>query len=292
MAPFTKQMLLEDFAYGVELLSQIAHPLFPLSVIEALSPVDESGRPLAGAELADAMPAGRLLSDAYDFAFEGVWRPGPFADELTESDQLVTLFKGLSQMVSFEGMAFKRCLHTVRVAQLRALIGGSFNITSRGVLPHHIHLKELAELAGLDEKTVRNMTSPKHPKPLKTVKVDGRTYVSLNVAVPFLQARGFKQTVVDDCSADRDFSEMPFASTRDLSEYVRGRREALGLDPAQLAAKAGMGFKPIDIERYESGEQVPDESALQRFAEVLQLKHAKEFVASALEQNQPFHDQV
>jgi hypothetical protein len=292
MAPFTKQMLLEDFARGVELLAQVTHPLFPASVIEGLEPDDGRGRPLTGAALTHAMPAGNLLSDAYDFAFEGVWRRGNFAEELAESRQLVSIFKGLSQTVTFEGPAFELCLRTVQVARLRALLEGAFNLTSEGMLPHHIHLSELADLAGLEDKTLRNMTSAKQPNPLKTVKANGRTYISLNVAIPFLLSRGFKLTIVEDFSAERNFSELPFISTRDLSEYLRRLRESLGWDASQLARRAGGALKAEDIERYESGEQVPEEAVLKRLAKALHVKHAKQFITSALEQAQPFYDAV
>lgn len=290
MAPFTKEMLLQDFGDGLEVFSEVLGPFITNEAMQALVQPGQANIPLAGAKLTSALPATSILVDAYDFAYEGRMRQGAFLEEAAEIEGMVSLFKGLSSAIAFEGNAFHLCLRTMRMAHHRLCMMGTMNFTSRGLVPNHILLTELAEMAGLDDKTLRNMTAARNPTPLKTVKLEGRTYVSLNVAIPFLTSRGFKPTVVEDYSAARSFELYPFWSGADLGEYVQHGRRRLGLDHAAFAKRVRGDIDAPAIVGIEAGNTPSDEKLLHGLARALGVKDKKGFVTSALELHTRFHD--
>lgn len=292
MAPFTKQMLLDDFGLGIRLFANEMGRVLPWSLCLAMhSPegVDEGAAPF---EVTNAMPAAGFLGDAYDFAFNGRLRDGPFRDESSEFPAVISLFDGLNLAVAYESSdAFHLCSKTLRIAELRfSLFHPRAHETRRGPVWNHVTLLELAELANLDDKTLRNMTSPRHPRHLRTLKIDGRTYVSMNVAIPWLEARGFKPTVTESYRPDRDFKRDEFLSNADLAEYLQRNRERMEMSQGALARAVG---RDVDaIRGLEDAEDVVlDPEFLRTLANALGLHNQSDFVSSAMTLRKRWDDQ-
>jgi len=174
------------------------------------------------------------LNAVYDFAFDGLLTPW-LAEEMYEGmSAWQGRFEGLQKIVALEWHgqhAFEKCIHAVEIAHLRQLFThGSFTATVDALASNCIHLREFAVLAGLEEKTVRNMANPGHKEHIPTQTIGRRTFVALKDALPWLEARGFAPTVLTDTRPDRDYSELPFASRKDLAQFVKSQRERLTMD--------------------------------------------------------------
>lgn len=291
MAPFSKEMLLQDFGQGIETLGNALNCLIG-DQLRAFTDIPEGSKEEPALALARTLPGGELLSDAYDFAYDGRLRHGVFKDESYEMDVLLNRFQGLRETVSEEGGGdFNLCVRTMKMARHRMLLhGDTMAFTSRGPLWNNIALLELAYLAGVDDKTLRNMTSPKHPARLQTIKIDKRTFVSLNVAIPWLLARGFKQSVLEDYRADRAFNEDGFLSVADLAEYTRERRTALGLSADDVAARMGNGIGAEAIRQLEDGTPPRDEAFLISLGTALEVRDVPSFAKSASALSEVWYD--
>lgn len=282
MAPFSKQMLFEDFGAGMEDFGSFFSCLVGESGVSAAfgSPPDKGWD---AKTLSVELPGVRLISDAYDFAFEGRLRPGVFRDESEEMIALVGLFRGLQLAVEeFAGSRFNLCVRTMNMAHRRRLLEGSLAFTSQGVVWNRILLTELAELAGVDEKTLRNMASPKHPARLMTEKMDGRTYVPLAVAIPWLAARGFKPTVYEDFRAERNFVADGFFSVLDLAEYIAHAERRMAVSREEFTKLLGEPGDADQLRRIEEGVAPADDGFVRRLAEALAVRDVEDFVKSVL----------
>lgn len=291
MAPFTKEMLLSDFGVGIRLFANEISRVLPWPLCMAMQApegVDDDAPPAA---VANAMPAASFLGDAYDFAFDGRLREGVFRDQAVEFEAVTGLFEGLSRAVAYEdASAFSLCEKTLRVAELRfSLFHWRAHETKRGPVWNHITLVELAELANLDSKTLRNMTSSRHPQHLPTLKIDGRTFVSMNIALPWLEARGFKPTVTESFGADRDFGHDEFLSNADLGEYLQRNRERLGVSQDALATTTALDVETI--RGLEAAADVPlDREMLLALSAALKVENQVGFISSALALRKRFDD--
>lgn len=283
MAPFTKAMLLSDFGIGIRLFADEMGRVLPWSLclaMQAPEGVDEDASPL---EVTTAMPAASFLGDAYDFAFNGRLRDGEFREQAIEIRAITGMFEGLKLAVAYEsGDAFGLCEKTLHIAELRfSLFHSRAHKTKRGHVWNHITLVELAELANLDSKTLRNMTSPRHSQHLPTLKIDGHTYVSMNVALPWLEARGFKPAVTESYGPNRDFGRDEFLSNADLAEYLQRGRERLGASQEGLAASTGLDVETV--RNLEAGMDIPlDRELLLALSGALEIENQDGFISSAL----------
>jgi hypothetical protein len=87
-----------------------------------------------------------------------------------------------------------------------------------------ISLRQMALLAGVDEKTIRNAASAHSKNRLITKSVMGRTFVDVDVAKAWLTARGqWIDIQYENRAAARDLARHPFYSSADLQIYVEDR---------------------------------------------------------------------
>ena len=126
-----------------------------------------------------------------------------------------------------------------------------YELTSaRGTLDNGdpLNLKELALLAGVDERTVRNAASSKDAISLKTQKSGGSTLVNNDEAIRWLTNRpDFKVTeYIKDTTLD---TPRYFEDAIGFGHYLIHRREELGLTIDEIASVIGSSVDVIsDLE--------------------------------------------
>lgn len=108
-----------------------------------------------------------------------------------------------------------------------------------------LHLKQVALLAGIDEKTARNLAHPDAKNRLVTHKRGRFTLVKKDFARGWLIRRGYNDTVEFDSSLDRNLEKRGFRSLADLGEYVRGHREKSDMTIESLGEKADLDSEGI-----------------------------------------------
>jgi hypothetical protein len=152
----------------------------------------------------------------------------------------------------------------------------------------YVQLKDVALLAGIDEKTARNLANPKASNRLVTEKWKGRTLVAIDVARDWLIQRGYQDTVEFDSMLDRDLEKRGFWSLADLGEYVRGHREKSNMTIEALCAKAGLDSDGLGwLAELEAGRAEFDRDRFHALAVALEVS-PKAFVLAALKQIQSF----
>ncbi|MDO8313143.1 MAG: helix-turn-helix transcriptional regulator, partial [Sideroxyarcus sp.] len=152
----------------------------------------------------------------------------------------------------------------------------------------YVQLKDVALLAGIDEKTARNLANPQAKNRLVTEKWKGRTLVAIDVARNWLIQRGYQDTVEFDSMLDRDLATRGFWSLADLGEYVQGHREKSNMTIEALGAKAGLDSDGLVwLAALEAGHASFDKDRLQALAVALGIAPIA-FVLAALKQIQSF----
>jgi hypothetical protein len=135
---------------------------------------------------------------------------------------------------------------------------------------------QIALLANMDEKSVRNAANPKNKEPLVTRNVGTRTVVDADNAKEWLaKRRGFKVTEYFDSRAERDLSKVRFYSMQDLEQYVKARREKLDKKAGQSVASAG-----TQLEQWVDGALPFDVKVFTALADELRLNR-QEFIGAA-----------
>lgn len=303
MTPYGKDDLLESYRTGMhavaaEMALLIGHEDAARVARLTVDELDDvESKNCSSAEVIKT-DAARLLNEVYEFAFNGLLGDR-LAYEWEESEGLtpwVERFEGLKQFVSWEyGGSFERCIHALRVAHVRGLFNGGAHIPDPdgGMVWNCMLLQEFALLAGLDEKTLRNIASPRHRQHLRTTKLGKRTYIALSDALPWLRARGFVPSVYLNTDVNRDFERRPLLSREDLSRFVRAQRERLDVGNEQLAAK--LEGIPNGLEKLQAVDESSafiDEIFAVRLAQVLKVPNAKAFASSAAELATPWKVEI
>lgn len=103
-------------------------------------------------------------------------------------------------------------------------------------------IKQLATLANMDERSVRNAANPKNPEPLKTYRaVDGSTSITRDDAIAWLEGRrSYKPTIFIDEDAERDLEHGGFKDLFDLGMFIKQESESQGKSLSQLLQDAGL----------------------------------------------------
>lgn len=207
----------------------------------------------------DQFPVISYMSDLYDYAILGILHADLHDDWEVVEEDIKGFFDGLCDFPLLSNNAddysLDKPLHVIELSRIRMVLDeGGYNILEDGTtLWGHITLKELAYLAGIDEKSIRNMATPKAKNPLKTVKHGSRTFVEIEVAKEWLRQRGFKETEFRNRDAERDISITGFLSSSDLGSYVRAMRERMKLTTLELANQVGTLDSLEKISQLEQG---------------------------------------
>lgn len=216
----------------------------------------------------DGFPITQVMRRIYQYGVHGVLVEQLLRDWNDVQDNVVAFFDGVRHFplmdnntllidTSTENSPFWRCETALRLSYLRFhLDHDNFNFRWDHVDDSlgQLTLPDLAFLAGIDEKTVRNLANPKGKEPLVTVKHGSRTYVERDVALEWLKKRGYKETEFRSESPSRDLAQHGFASNQDLASFVQERRLALSLSHEALADLMSGIDRAIEIvQQIESG---------------------------------------
>ena len=247
---FSEAEVLEDYRTGMQMVAESLAAFVGERVAAGLGG-------LTDAELANVGPGfspsvqllssegAKLLQQVHQFAVFGKLSDW-LIEEIDDNSirRWITMFAGLQMLVAanWGGAPFHKCLKTLRLADKRvSLMPGThtYSLTGDGasMVQGAIYLSELALLSGLEEKTLRNMGSKNHKQYLPTIKRGSRTYVSINVAWPWLESRGFAPTIFDSAPARRNLEVNPFYSVADLVNFVAMRRAEIDLTEEALNEK-------------------------------------------------------
>lgn len=230
----------------------------------------------------DSIPITGHMEVLYEYAINGIKTITDLTDDYEDARDF---FRGLDgfdllwENVESEGASIKKCTQVVEMANARLVLdeGGMASMPDGGALMNHLSLSQVAILAGLDERTVRNATTPKAKDRLATVNVGGRTYVDNDVAIEWLKRRGFKETVLATQGHRRD-PKNGFHSAADLGAFVAESRVALGMGPAELAERANV--EEPWLASLEAGDLVFDKQGCLNLAQALNLD-PKDFTLAA-----------
>jgi hypothetical protein len=169
-----------------------------------------------------------MLDELYEYGVSG--RRNVHFDWLPDDDDAVFFLQGLDEFPlmyenTMESIPTAFSDHTVKMARARWILdeGSGMDMNEAGdwIRLGVLTLNDVALLANMDEKSVRNAANPKHKNHLKTFNHGARTYVDVEDARAWLQQRrGFKPTVIVDKSAERDLTRIGFFSEQDFGSYL------------------------------------------------------------------------
>lgn len=173
-------------------------------------------------------------------------------------DDLVDGFlKGLesfSLLTNISGsFPLEKLLYVIDVTNARRKLdtgGDKIDVNQDGVILGYLYLKDIALLAGIDEKTARNLANPNIANRLNTKIWQGRTMVECKAAEIWLKSRGYQSTIIFDELLNipiAHYASDGFYSFDQLSEYLRARREAMGLDFITMAKMLEMDKDDVDM---------------------------------------------
>lgn len=221
----------------------------------------------------NGFPITGFLEVLYEYAINGIQTITDLTDDYEESRDFFRGLEGfdlLWENVEGEDVSIKKCMQVVEMANARLCLddGGFAWSTEGGVLANHLSLAQVALLAGLDERTVRNATTPKAKDRLATVNFGGRTFVDNEVAIEWLKRRGFKETVVATQGSRRDPKD-GFQSAADLGAFVAESRGTLGIGQDELARQAAV--EEAWLAKLEAGEMEFDKQGCMSLAHALNL---------------------
>lgn len=250
--PFTEKELIAELVSIIDSRrSQINESLGPRFYAIALNipipdNVELSEKPLTEVEI-ESFPITQSVKQLYEYAAEARW----YADWLKPTDVLCDL-EEFADLFRFEwnnpennGVGKLRLLHDV--AEARCFLEDD---------PYPLTFRQIALLANLDERTVRNAASLKHGDRLKTVKSGGRTYVEPEDALEWLSKRpDFKRVQI--IASPLANNPRYFEDAKGFGRFISHRRKELGLSSQELAARLGWTKERADaIQALEEGEAV------------------------------------
>jgi Helix-turn-helix domain len=230
------------------------------------------------------MRATELLSQIYDYAVDGRLDKQLEGDFIEVCEDIIPFFEDMDDSQLIRGNVFPEdypigsILEIIEIFHARHKL--DFGISFDEFEVAHMPLKQVAILAGIDEKTARNLAHPNAKNRLVTVNREGRTYVDKEFARQWLIQRGFNETVEFDSSLDRDLAKRGFWSLGDLGDFVRGHREKAGLSQEDLIKSGGGGIDLDWLVALEAGRGTFERDRLLSLAKVLALPDAA-FVLAA-----------
>jgi hypothetical protein len=230
----------------------------------------------------------RYMSMIFDYVIDGRLDTQLSNNWVVAEEDIEGFFEGLRDFPLIDANAnhfpIEPLLLLLDVMRARKLLdnGGFVRGDDGDVELNHMHLREVALLAGIDEKTARNLAHPRAKNRLVTRNWNGRTLVEIPFAREWLKQRGFKETVEFDSMLERDLDTGGFWSLRDLGSFVRGHRERKGWTLTELASRIGQGVDDEPwIESIENASATFDKTRMASLANALELP-VKPFTVAAL----------
>ena len=224
----------------------------------------------------------------YDYAVDGLLDKELKDCRVIDSEDITAFFQSIDPFPlvtnNADNFPIEGPLHIFELGRARSVLDfGGWVIGDDGdVAMNHMQLRDVALLAGVDEKTARNLATPKAKNRLITTNWKGRALVEITFAREWLKNRGFKETVEVDSTLDRDLNKVGFWSLEALGDFVRGHRERLDMTERQLVDRANLGDQGHEwLKAMESGAATFDKAKLVALSEVFGVE-ARTFVLAAL----------
>lgn len=191
-------------------------------------------------------PAWNAVSEMYDYGVMGIptedLRPGGIVNGVHARIEM--FFRAMDTLPmrlylnEFNNSLPRLALRAVQSAVARMVLDGGNRYTDYGTDEHglgngewdHLTLAEIALLANMDERSVRNAANPKLPDPLKTEQIGKRSLVSPAEGRRWLAGRkGFIPTQESDVTIDRPQSG-GLELSEEFVERIQKEAEKSGID--------------------------------------------------------------
>lgn len=235
-----------------------------------------------------------MLDEFYEYGINA--QRDVYFEHMPGDDDAIFFLKGienfplLDEEAAYAPAPITLSQHVVKMLEARWLLdhGGGSIVDDEGTfIPSVLTLSDVALLANMDEKSVRNAANPKLKNHLKTFNCGARTYVRVDDAKKWLQGRrGFKPTVMVDKHAERDLTKTGFFSKEDFGSYLTLLREQKSLSLTDVANSI-QGVTEEKLRGLEQGEFIFDQDLFVALAQLYQLD-PKAFVLAALALHQWF----
>ncbi len=171
----------------------------------------------------------------------------------------------ISETLNGDSVCAKKCLEAARAFFARLILDGSERVHLEDDLPDNmLTISEVALLADLDERTVRNATNQNATNRLGTALEGSTIYIPREAAIAWLKnKRGFIPTRIGrSISSETILTKVEFITAIQAGEFIRTNRERLNLSQAALAKTAKNSLTTNDITALESGQISINETAL------------------------------
>jgi hypothetical protein len=180
----------------------------------------------------------------------------------------------VSESLNGRGVNTEKCRQAADAFFARMVLDGfdrpceTPNETPDGVLS----ISEVALLAGLDERTVRNATVKSATNRLGTTLIESSIYIPREAAVEWLSnKRGFTPTRVGDALPAGAVLASDFVSLKEAGDFVRQELERKQFSHSQLVAKVGPAVDTASLKALEKGEVTIGEEGLTAIGSALGL---------------------
>ena len=179
----------------------------------------------------------------------------------------------LSEISGVDGVETNKCLFAARAFFARLVLDGAERVHLEGNSPPEdmLSISEVAILADLDERTVRNATSINATNRLETALAGSTICIPRLAAIEWLKSkRGFVPSTFGKLSFNSDFLETnSFVNATQAGEYIRIKREELNLEQEALSKASGVSEESIS--NLESGKINISEKEFIKIGEALGL---------------------
>jgi transcriptional regulator with XRE-family HTH domain len=181
----------------------------------------------------------------------------------------------ISESLNGEYVDANKCLFAARAFFARLVLDGAERVHLEGNSPPEdmLSISEVALLADLDERTVRNATSINATNRLETALAGSTICIPRLAAIEWLKnKRGFVPSTFGKSAFGNDFLERnSFVNASQAGEFVRMKREELNLDQSALSSADRVSLSKKDISNLESGKINISEKEFIRIGETLEL---------------------
>jgi hypothetical protein len=174
-----------------------------------------------------------------------------------------------------ESVSAEKCLIAAKMFFARIVLDGGEHPLGEGGAPDGmLTIGDVALLAGLDDRTVRNATSKNSPNRLETASGESSVFIPRDAAIAWLRTkRGFSPTRIAEELLDPAALEHEFPSAEAAGDYVRRCRERRQFTPADVVAAVGNGLTEAALQDLEAGRILQEEALLASIGSALGIDH-------------------